>query len=69
MEKIIIQLKDQSKRHFLIQLLAQFEFIELITQTENKQEEAYDFFQSAGLFINREINADQLRKEAWRINR
>ncbi len=67
MEQIIIKLKDQSKRSFLLELLAQFDFLELqvkqVAQVTSK-EESYDFFQSAGLFEGREINADQLRKEA-----
>ena len=71
MEQIIIKLKDQSKRSFLLELLAQFDFLELQVKQVAKvksQEESYDFFQSAGLFEGREINADQLRKEAWRIS-
>lgn len=71
MEQIIIKLKDQSKRSFLLELLAQFDFLELQVKQVTKgkaKEEPYDFFQSAGLFEGREINADQLRKEAWRIS-
>lgn len=71
MEQIIIKLKDQSKRSFLLELLAQFDFLELQVKEVSKgkaKEETYDFFQSAGLFEGREINADQLRKEAWRIS-
>lgn len=30
-------------------------------------ENDYDLFQSAGLFADRDIDANQLRKEAWRI--
>lgn len=73
MEQIIIKLKDQSKRSFLLELLAQFDFLELQVKQVSKDkattEEPYDFFQSAGLFEGREINADQLRKEAWRISK
>ncbi len=30
-------------------------------------EKNYDFFKSAGLFKDREIDASQLRKEAWKL--
>lgn len=72
MEKFIIELKDYSKRHFLLELLGQLDFIELKVAKEDVPEsqghEEYDFFQSAGLFGNRNIDANQLRREAWRIN-
>jgi hypothetical protein len=73
MEQIIIKLKDQSKRNFLLELLAQFDFLELqvkqVSKDKSKEEkeDSYDFFQSAGLFEGRDIDADQLRKEAWRL--
>lgn len=71
MEKFIIELKDISKRNFLLELLAQFDFIELEIQEEEDEEpaaeESYDFFQSAGLFTGRKIDADKLRREAWGV--
>jgi len=68
MEKFVIELKDLSKRTFLLELLAQLDFIEFkIKEEESRSEAEYDFFQSAGLFSNRNIDANQLRKEAWRI--
>ncbi len=72
MEKFIIKLKDYSKRDFLLELLSQLDFIELKVKMEEEQDAVenhdYDFFQSAGLLANRNIDADQLRKQAWRIN-
>lgn len=69
MEQFIIELKDLSKRSFLLELLTQFDFIELKTgkEAELKQGDEYDLFESAGLFADREIDANQLRKEAWRV--
>ena len=71
MEQFIIELKDLSKRSFLLELLNQFDFIELKTgkeaEAELKQGDEYDLFESAGLFADREIDANQLRKEAWRV--
>lgn len=71
MDQIIIKLKDQSKRKFLLKLLAQFNFIEIKIKhaTEKKSDTSYDFFQSAGLFADREIDSTSLRKNAWRIRK
>ena len=70
MEKFIIELKDYSKRKFLLELLAQLDFIDWRVRTEGEREMEedtdYDFFQSAGLFAGRTIDANQLRKQAWR---
>lgn len=71
MEKFIIELKDLSKRNFLLELLAQLDFIDFKAEKEEilhqKEEEQYDLFQSAGLFKDRNVDATQLRKEAWRV--
>ena len=71
MERYIIELKDLSKRTFFLELLSQLDFIDFKIREEEEEEPVtekdYDFFQSAGLFANREIDANQLRKEAWRI--
>ncbi|MBK7477508.1 MAG: hypothetical protein IPN74_10740 [Haliscomenobacter sp.] len=70
MEEIIIQLKDQSKRSFLLELLAQFDFLELAEKKTPERaflDEGYDFFESAGLFEGRDISADKIRREAWQI--
>lgn len=64
-----IKIKDESRLKFLLELLSQFDFIELdIKKLANKKNKAdYDFFQSAGLFADRVIDADELRKQAWRL--
>ena len=70
MRKITLTLKDKNKLSFLIELLKQFDFVEI--QKENaakKQTGHYDFFASAGLWKNRDISAGQLRNEAWKRNR
>ncbi|MFM9948324.1 MAG: hypothetical protein ACKV1O_10335 [Saprospiraceae bacterium] len=70
MEKFILTLKDNSKRQFLLELLTQLDFVELKTVLPKKEQrtEEYDFFKSAGLFAGRDVDADQLRKQAWRLN-
>ncbi|MBK6949536.1 MAG: hypothetical protein IPH16_16970 [Haliscomenobacter sp.] len=59
MEEIIIQLKDQSKRSFLLELLAQFDFLELAEKKTPERaflDEGYDFlnpqvFLKEGIFL------------------
>ncbi len=65
MEKITLTIKDLKKKNFLIQLLQQFDFVEIQKTTEKWQED-YNFFASAGLFKNRKINAKKLRENAWK---
>jgi hypothetical protein len=69
MEKFILTLKDNTKRQFLLELLARLDFVELkaVLSKKEKDNGKYDFFKSAGLFAGRDIDADQLRKQAWRI--
>ncbi len=65
MERIILTIKDGSKRNFFLELLKQFDFIEVQTAKEKKADQ-YDFFASAGLWKNRDIDANQLREQAWK---
>jgi hypothetical protein len=65
MKKIILTIKDDTKTDFLIRLLEEFDFIE-IKQSGKKVDEAYDFFSSAGMWKDREIDAKELRKQAWK---
>jgi hypothetical protein len=68
MEKIILTIKDDKKKSFFLELLKQFDFIEVQKAAEKKTDE-YDFFASAGLWKNREITANQLREQAWKRSR
>ncbi|MFM8914538.1 MAG: hypothetical protein ACKOE6_16705 [Flammeovirgaceae bacterium] len=65
MEKIVLTIKDGKRKNFLLELLRQFDFIEVQKATEGKRDR-YDFFASAGLWKGRDINADQLRERAWK---
>jgi hypothetical protein len=64
MQKITLTIKDDKKVNFLMELLEQFDFIE-IKKSGQKKDENYDFFASAGMWKNRKINAEQLRRQAW----
>jgi hypothetical protein len=69
MKELIIKIKDEHKLAFLLELLSQLDFVEFETKLFKKQkaDDSYDFFKSAGLFTDRNIDANELRKQAWRI--
>lgn len=68
MEKIVLKIKDANKLSFFLKLLNQLDFVEIDKTSIKKKSTAknYDFFASAGLWKNRDINADELRKNAWK---
>lgn len=68
MKKVTLTIKDDRKINFLMELLAQFDFIE-IQESRQKENRNYDFFASAGLWKNRKVTAEQLRKRAWQRDR
>lgn len=66
MEKIILNIKDSSKLSFLMQLIRQLDFVEVEKVKKKKVSSTYNFFSSAGLWANRDVNANELRKQAWK---
>ena len=73
MEEIVVQLKDKTKAQMLSEFLMALDFVSSVktnmdhpskvsSRRPKKQE---DFFASAGLWSNREINLDSIRKRAW----
>jgi hypothetical protein len=65
MEQLILTIKDSSKLSFLMQLIKQLDFVEVEKIKKKKSASKYDFFSSAGLWANRDVNAKELRKQAW----
>lgn len=65
MQRITLTVKDDKKLNFLLELLRQFDFVEIQKTTEKKSDK-YDFFESAGLWKGRNIDAQQLRGQAWK---
>jgi len=65
MKQITLTIKDDKKIGFLIELLEQFDFIEL-KDVRQKHDDGYDLFASAGIWKNRDIKAEDLRKRAWK---
>ena len=69
MEQLILKIKDSSKLSFLMQLIKQFDFVEIEKVKKKRDSANYDFFSSAGLWANREIDAKELRKQAWNVTK
>ncbi len=71
MEKIVLTVKDNSKLHFFLELLKQFDFIE-VHNTTPKTKHSLDRF--AGIWSNDEANkmkeiikegCEQIHKDEW----
>lgn len=68
MEKLILKIKDEGKLNFFLELLKQFDFVEVQRVKKEPQKDSdYNFFASSGLWAGRDIDADSLRKKAWKI--
>ena len=65
MEQLILNIKDKSKLSFLMQLIKQLDFVEVEKVKKKKASTKYDFFNSAGLWADRKVNAKELREQAW----
>ena len=71
MKELVIIIKDDTKVKLLMEILSLMDFIEIkkkenTTTEKGKKHSEYDFFQSAGLFKNRQISASHLRKKVRR---
>ncbi len=70
MEQIIINIKDSSKLPYIMEILNLFKFVEVEQRTiVNKKEDKYNLFESAGIWKDRDINANQLRNQAWKTRK
>ncbi len=67
METLTIKIKNREKLLFIYEILRYFDFVEL-PKVENIKavEQKHDFFSSAGLWQDREISQETLRKKAWK---
>lgn len=71
MEQIIVTVQDQAKAALLKQFLAALDFIHSIDTVINDESEDAeraddsDFFAGAGLWADRDIHIDDLRRQAW----
>ena len=67
METLTIKVKNKERLPFLYEMLRYFDFIELQNVSiEQPQRKEHDFFMSAGLWKNRDITQELLRRKAWK---
>lgn len=67
MEAFLIRLKDSKYRNFLTELLSRLDFIEWVPATNSgKTDTTHNLFDSAGMWADYEIDAETLRKSAWK---
>jgi hypothetical protein len=74
MEQIVIQISDKEKADMLFKLLNSLDFVDFVSPRveENMQttttaggEDHLDFFSLAGLWKNRKVDLELIRKKAW----
>jgi hypothetical protein len=66
MDKILINIKDKSKAHIVVDLLKELSFIEFRELgKENRIRKASDFRELYGIWKDREVTLDDLRQKAW----
>ena len=66
MDKILINIKDKSKAHIVVNLLKELSFIEFRELGKaNKIGKASDFRKLYGIWKGREVKLDDLRQKAW----
>ncbi len=73
MEQIVVQVKDRYKAKMLFELLSALDFVNVVRTDEQEdedgqtmpQEESTDFFSFAGLWADRNISLQSIRKKAW----
>ena len=66
MGKILINVKDKSKAHIVVDLLKELSFIEFKELGRaNKIVKASNFRELYGIWKGREVTLDDLRQKAW----
>jgi len=68
MQKITLTVKDDRKLNLLMELLKQFDFIE-VNSGKKERNTNYDFFASAGMWKDKDIKSEELRRQAWKKDR
>jgi hypothetical protein len=69
MEQLIIKVADKEKAQMLLSIISALDFVNSVEVIEYKtivSDDEEDFFSLAGLWENRNITTESIRKEAWR---
>ncbi len=66
MQEIVLKIKDNSKKEFLITLLKQFSFVDIsyrkIDGAKNSKTSLNDIY---GIWKDKDVSLDNIRKNAW----
>ncbi|MBW2570361.1 MAG: hypothetical protein JRE47_13615 [Deltaproteobacteria bacterium] len=74
MEQIVIQVSDKEKADMLFKLLNSLDFVDFVSPcmkekmqrtTTARGKKHLDFFSLAGLWKNRKVDLELIRKKAW----
>lgn len=68
MTQLIVQLDNDEKAEMLSEMLSALTFVDsvkLMKEQGQVKNDTEDFFSLAGLWKNRDISAESIRKEAW----
>lgn len=74
MEQIVIEVSDKEKADMLFKLLNSLDFVNFVTPrvgenmettTTVRRKNHLDFFSLAGLWKNRKVDLELIRKKAW----
>jgi len=69
MEQLIIKVADKEKAQMLLAIISALDFVNSVEVIKDKttiSDNEEDFFSLAGLWENRNITTESIRKEAWR---
>ncbi|MBK8396802.1 MAG: hypothetical protein IPL26_16425 [Leptospiraceae bacterium] len=66
MEEILIRIKDHDKLESLMNFLLSVDYIEVKKVKQSPKHKSKDFFSTVGLWKNREIDLESIRKKAWK---
>lgn len=66
MEEILIRIKDHDKLESLMNFLLSVDYIEVKKISKVTKNKSKDFFSTAGLWKNRDIDLKTIRAKAWK---
>jgi hypothetical protein len=71
MEQLIIKIADKEKAKMLSEILLALDFVSSVETIDEKVtiSDDDDFFCLAGLWKNRDLTAESLRQEAWKLEK
>jgi phosphopantetheine adenylyltransferase len=70
MNQLIIKIADKQKAQMLLEMLKALDFVtsvETFEENDTITQKEEDFFNLAGLWKNRDVSAESIRQEAWKM--